>query len=148
MVTKTNEQALEACIEKALTGTCREQLKLEGVGVAEANEQYRSGHLYWLGESSDFDRELAIDQRLFWNFLESTQAEELAKVKDRPNWQRLILERLNRKIQKDGILKVLKGGLRIDDAHFTLLYSQPYNTINPEVEKLFAQNIFSVTRQV
>ena len=39
MVTKTNEQALEACIEKALTGTCREQLKLEGVGVAEANEQ-------------------------------------------------------------------------------------------------------------
>ena len=35
MATKTNEQALEACIEKALTGTCREQLKLEGVGVAE-----------------------------------------------------------------------------------------------------------------
>jgi len=148
MVTKTNEQALEACIEKALTGTCREQLKLEGVGVAEANEQYRSGHLYWLGESSDFDRELAIDRNHFWNFLESTQAKELAKVKDRPNWQRLILERLNRKIQKDGILKVLKGGLRIDDAHFTLLYSQPYNTINPEVEKLFEQNIFSVTRQV
>ena len=75
MVTKTNEQALEACIEKALTGTCREQLKLEGVGVAEANEQYRSGHLYWLGESSDFDRELAVDRCLFWNFLESTQAE-------------------------------------------------------------------------
>lgn len=148
MVTKTNEQALEACIEKALTGTCREQLKLEGVGAAEANEQYRSGHLYWLGESSDFDRELAIDRHLFWKFLESTQAEELAKVKDRPNWQRLILERLNRKIQKDGILKVLKGGLRIDDAHFTLLYSQPYNAINPEVEKLFEQNIFSVTRQV
>ena len=148
MATKTNEQALEACIEKALTGTCREQLKLEGVGVAEANEQYRSGHLYWLGESGDFDRELAIDRRHFWNFLEATQAEELAKVKDRPNWQRLILERLNRKIQKDGILKVLKGGLRIDDAHFTLLYSQPYNSINPEVAKSFEQNIFSITRQL
>ena len=148
MVTKTNEQALEACIEKALTGTCREQIKVEGLSVAEANEQYRSGHMYWLGESSDFDRDFAIDRRHFWNFLEETQADELIKVKDRPNWQRLILERLDRKIQKEGILKVLKGGLRIDDAHFTLLYSQPYNTINPEVAKCFEQNVFSVTRQV
>ena len=32
MVTKTNEQALEAGIKKALTGTCREQLRLEGWG--------------------------------------------------------------------------------------------------------------------
>lgn len=148
MVTKADEQALEACIEKALTGTCREQLKLEGSCAAEANERYRGGHLYWLGEPSDFDVEFAVDRRHFWRFLEETQAEELAKIKDRPHWQRLILERLNRKIQKDGILKVLKGGLKIDDAHLTLLYSRPYNAINPEVAKRFEQNIFSVTRQV
>jgi type I restriction enzyme, R subunit len=43
VVTQTNEQALKACIEKALTGTCREQLKLEGLGVAEANVRYRGG---------------------------------------------------------------------------------------------------------
>ena len=55
MVTKTNEQALEACIEKALTGICREQLQLEGLGVAEANEQDRGGLLYRLGEPSVFD---------------------------------------------------------------------------------------------
>lgn len=148
MATQTNEQALEACIEKTLTGICREQLKLEGLGIAEANEQYRGGHLYWLGEAGDFDREFAVDRRHFWNFLESTQPDELAKIKDRPSWQRLILERLNRKIEKEGLLKVLKSGLRIDDAHLTLLYSQPYNSINPEVSKRFEQNIFSVTRQV
>ena len=148
MVTQTNEQALEASIEKVLTGTCREQLTLDGLGVAEANEQYRSGHQYWLGESSDFDPEFAIDRRHFWKFLETTQAEELKKIKDRPNWQRLVLERLSRKIQKEGILQVLKGGLRIDDASFSLLYSQPYNNINPEVAERFEQNIFSVTRQV
>jgi len=54
MVTQTNEQALEACIEKALTGTCREQIKLEGLGAAEANVRYRGGHLYWLGESEPY----------------------------------------------------------------------------------------------
>lgn len=148
MVTQTNEQALEACIEKALTGTCHEALKAEGQGIVEAFEQYRSGHKYWLGESGDFDPEFAIDRRYFWKFLEETQAEELEKIKDQHNWQRLILERLNRKIQKEGILKVLKGGLHINSAHFTLLYSQPYNDINPEVAERFEQNIFSVTRQV
>jgi type I restriction enzyme, R subunit len=54
MVTQTNEQALEACTEKALTGTCREQLNLESLGVAEANARYRGGHLYRLGESETY----------------------------------------------------------------------------------------------
>lgn len=148
MVTQTNEQALEACIERALTGNCREQVQEEGLGVAEATAQYRGGHLYWMGESGDFDREYAVDRHYFWNFLESTQADELTKIKDRPNWKKVILERLNRKIQKEGVIKVLKAGLQIDDAHLTLLYSQPYNTINPEVAKRFDQNVFSVTRQV
>jgi len=148
MVSTTNEQALEACIETALTGTSREQVKIDGFTLTEAAVHYRSGHGYRLGDSADFDPEFAVDRHHFWDFLEITQEEELSKIKDRPNWQRLLLERLSRKIKKEGILKVIKGGLRIDDADFTLLYSQPYNDINPEVEKLFEQNIFSVTRQV
>jgi type I restriction enzyme R subunit len=148
MVTQTNEQALEACIEKALTGTCRERLRVDGLGVSEANDRFRGGHLYWLGESGDFDREFAVDRRHFWRFLETTQADELSKITDRPQWKRLILERLNCKIQKEGIVHVLKSGLRIDNAHFTLFYSRPYNAINPEVAERFEQNIFSVTRQV
>ena len=39
-------------------------------------------------------------------------------------------------------------GLDIDDAHLTLLYRLPYNTLNPEVEANYASNQFSVTRQV
>jgi len=139
MVSQTNEQALEAIIEKTLTGTHREQMKADGWSVSEANTQYRAGHGYWLGDSKDFDREFALDQRLFWEFLESTQEKELAKLKDRPNWQRLTLERLDRKIKKEGIVKVLKAGLRIDDAHLTLLYPQPINQLNPEIIRQFDQ---------
>ncbi|BAZ53911.1 hypothetical protein NIES4103_65950 [Nostoc sp. NIES-4103] len=126
MVSKTNEQALENCIETALVK--------------------RAG--YQQGNPADFDREFAIDREKFWQFLETTQPEELAKLKDRPNWQRLILERCDRKIKKDGILSVLKKGLSIDDAHLTLLYSLPYNDVNPAVFKNFEKNIFSITRQV
>lgn len=125
MVSQTNEAALEKHIENALA---------------------KDG--YCIGNSADFDREFAIDGKLFWQFLEATQPKELAKLKDRPNWQRLLLERLNKKIKKDSVLAVLKKGLDIDDAHFDLLYRLPYNDLNPEVAANFAANIFSVTRQV
>lgn len=125
MVSQTNEAALETHIENALA---------------------KDG--YCIGNPADFDREFAIDGKLFWQFLETTQPKELAKLKDRPNWQRLLLERLNKKIKKDSVLAVLKKGFDIDDAHFDLLYRLPYNDLNPEVAANFAANIFSVTRQV
>lgn len=125
MVSQTNEAALETHIENTLA---------------------KDG--YCIGNPADFDREFALDGKLFWQFLEATQPKELAKLKDRPNWQRLLLERLNKKIKKDSVLAVLKKGLDIDDAHFDLLYRLPYNDLNPEVVANFAANIFSVTRQV
>lgn len=125
MVSQTNEAALESHIENAL-----------------AKDGYAQGN------PADFDREFAIDGKLFWEFLEATQPKELAKLKDRPNWQRLVLERLNKKIKKDSVLAVLKKGLDIDDAHFDLLYRLPYNDLNPEVATNFEANRFSVTRQV
>lgn len=125
MVSQTNEAALETHIENALA---------------------KDG--YSIGNPADFDREFALDGKLFWQFLEATQPKQLAKLKDRPNWQRLLLERLNKKIKKDSVLAVLKKGLDIDDAHFDLLYRLPYNDLNPEVVENFSANIFSVTRQV
>jgi type I restriction enzyme R subunit len=103
---------------------------------------------YAKGAPADFDREFAIDKKLFWDFLETTQPKELAKLKNRPNWQRLVLERLNKKIKKDSVLAVLKKGLDIDDARLDLLYRLPYNDLNPEVLANFGANRFSVTRQV
>ncbi|BDT66106.1 hypothetical protein os1_02590 [Comamonadaceae bacterium OS-1] len=125
MVSQTNEAALESHIENAL-----------------AKDGYR------IGDPADFDQEFAVDGKLFWEFLEATQPKELAKLKDRPNWQRLVLERLNKRIKKDSVLAVLKKGLDIDDAHFDLLYRLPYNDLNPEVVANFEANRFSVTRQV
>lgn len=125
MTTQITESALETHIETTLTT-----------------------HGYHPGTPSDFDCEFAIDTNHFWKFLETTQSSELAKLKYKPNWQRLLLERLNKKIKKDSVLAVLKKGLAIDDAHFTLFYRLPYNHLNPDVLANFASNRFSVTRQV
>ena len=148
MVSNTKEQALEAAIEQALTGQCLETL---GNGIGEGAAVYaKPHHGFVLGQACDFDKQYAIDKRLFWHFLETTQAMELAKLQQHHphDWQRKVLERFDRIIKKQGVLHLLKKGLSVDDAHLTLLYPAPLASSSAVVSQDFAANLFSCTRQV
>ena len=147
MPTQTNEQALEASIEKKLTGSCLEELKQQG-DVQERAEVYRSGNGYYMGYANDFNTKYAIDEVRFWHFLATTQAEELAKIQKQNDWKLKILDRLDRMIKKYGVVKLLRKGLDVDDAHFTLFYVLPLASSSQSVKDNFEHNEFSVTRQV
>jgi type I restriction enzyme, R subunit len=99
MPSQTNEQALEAAIEKHLTGTCLEELKLDNA-FANAPAGYRGGVGYVVGSPQDFNAKYAIDEVRFWHFLEKTQKEELAKLQKQSDWKLKILERLDRMMKK------------------------------------------------
>lgn len=156
MPSKTNEQALEAAIEKALTGTCLEELAslnqqtntTEGTFTNSMQAAYRTDNGYYVGYAKDFNAKYALDEVRFWHFLETTQSEELEKLQRASDWKLKILERFDRMVKKYGILVLLRKGLDVEDAHFELLYqlsqSQRNNTVNDRFEK----NEFSVTRQV
>jgi len=126
MVSKTNEEALEALIESHLSD----------VGA------------FQIGQPVDYDTRFAVDTRFFWQFLEATQADELDKLRKHSDWQRKILERFDRIIKKHGILHLLKKGLSVDDAFFNLMYPAPLASSSKSVHENFDANIFSVTRQV
>lgn len=146
MVSQTNEQALEAAIEKYLTGTCLEELH---AGIQD-NSPKLNNRYYCLGKAEHFNKQFAIDEHFFWLFLAKTQQDELTKLqKNNPtDWQRKILERFDRLIKKHGILHLLKKGLDVDDAHFNLLYPAPLASSSDKVKQNFVANIFSSTRQV
>lgn len=146
MVSQTNEQALESAIEKHLTGTCLEELKSS---VHEVVPDF-GNKLYKLGQPTDFDMYYALDKKRFWQFLETTQKEELEKLKrTSPNdWQRKVLERFDRLIKKHGVLHLLKKGLNVDDAFLHLMYPAPLASSSEKVHENFSANIFSVTRQL
>lgn len=148
MVSKTNEQALEAAIEKALTGTCLEELGNGLNVVAEPQEIYRGGNGFYIGIANDYNAQYAIDELRFWHFLESTQKDELDKLKRTADWKLKIVERLDRMIKKYGLLRLLRKGLEVEDAHFTLLYQVPMASSSQAVKDNFEKNEFSVTRQV
>ncbi|MCT7485374.1 DEAD/DEAH box helicase family protein [Aliarcobacter cryaerophilus] len=125
IVSKTSEEALESCIESSLL----EQGFIKG-------------------ENKDFNKEYAIDEKRFWDFLETTQADELEKLKKDPQYKLKIIQRLDKMIKKYGILKILKKGLDVDDAHFKLFFIAPLASSGQELQKRFVSNVFSVTRQV
>jgi type I restriction enzyme R subunit len=145
MVSQTNEQAFEAAIEKHLCGISSEEWKKLG----ETPANYGTTR-YHIGNPSRFNKQYALDEPFFWQFLEATQADELAKLqKHSPlDWQRRILERFDRLIKKHGVLHLLKKGLDVDDAYLHLMYPAPLASSSAKVKQQFAANLFSCTRQV
>ena len=151
MKSKTNEQAFEAAIERILTGTCLEDIKKQGGSIDMVNEEntlYKAGKGYFIGQPHNFNKGFAIDEQFFWHFLESTQKEELKKLQKQSDWKLKILNRFDRLIKKYGIIYLLKKGLQVDNAHFTLFYQLPLASSSQSVKDNFEKNIFSVTRQL
>jgi len=139
-VSNTKEITLEQAIERHLTGAITEEL----AAGATPTGPFR------IGRPADFDARLAVDTALFWEFLEATQGKALEKLKTRnpADWQAKILGQFDKLVKRKGILHVLKKGLPVDDAHFTLMYPAPLASSAQKVHDNFAANIWSVTRQV
>ena len=145
MKSQTNELALETAIEKALCGISTEDIK-NGT-VSEPNEPYNSNG-YRIGNPEDFNARFALDEVRFWDFLETTQKEELKKLKRQSDWKIKILDRFDKLMKKYGILRLLRKGLAVDDAHFTLFYVAPLQNSSQSIKDNFESNQFSVTRQL
>lgn len=145
MLSQTNELALETAIEKALCGISTEDIK-SGT-VAEQNLPYGSNG-YRIGNPANFNAKYALDEVRFWDFLETTQKEELEKLKRQSDWKIKVLDRFDKLVKKYGILRLLRKGLAVDDAHFTLFYVAPLQNSSQSIKDNFENNQFSVTRQL
>lgn len=145
MKSQTNELALETAIEKALCGISTEDIK-KGT-VAEPNATY-AGNGYCIGQASDYNAKYALDEARFWDFLENTQKDELEKLKRQSDWKIKVLDRYDKLVKKYGILRLLRKGLAVDDAHFTLFYVAPLQNSSQQIKDNFEKNQFSVTRQL
>ena len=101
------------------------------------------------GTNKDYNREYAIDETRLFRFLEATQPkaiEQLGVKTSRLKYEQF-LNRLQGEIAKRGIIDVLRCGVKIYPASLVMFYMTPSDK-NPAAQKLFAQNIFSVTRQL
>ena len=123
MVTsKTNEQAFEALIEKALVGSTVEERKASGQTNPDAQTPAESQY-YW-GVPSDFDKKVALDQRRLWSFLEATQQEELDKFVGK-DLKTTVERQIDADIRTFGIIQVLRKGIEVNNLKLMLFYPKP-----------------------
>ena len=145
MTTDTSERGLERLICTALTGQPGDTTQ-EGV-VRERPSSYGSG---WVcGDPQDYDREYCVDLAQLSAFLCTTQtnaAESLDLGQDSPT-RRKFLARLQGEVSKRGVIDVLRKGVKDGPHHVELFYGTP-SPGNPVATERYAQNRFSVTRQL
>ena len=144
--TVTTERGLERLICTALAGHACDPPKDDR--VAEARPGY--GGVGWSGGNPhDYDREFCVDRVQLATFLHATQpeaAEALALDEDGPT-RRKFLARLQGEISKRGTIDVLRHGIRHGAYDLNLFYGTP-SAGNPQAQERFAQNRFTVVRQL
>lgn len=104
---------------------------------------------YEQGANADYDKEFALDVTRLLRFLQATQpvAMETLGVMKSETKRRQFFSRLSREISRRGIIDVLRKGVKVYPADLILFYMTPTEN-NARARALFAQNIFSVTRQL
>lgn len=104
---------------------------------------------YEEGSNADYNREYAIDETRLLRFLEKTQPEQfkLLSLSTSEQKKRAFLNRLQSELAKRGIIDVLRNGIKVYPADVILFYLTPSEN-NRKAKEQFAQNIFSVTRQL
>ena len=104
---------------------------------------------YIKGNPSDYNVEYAVDEKILFDFLDSTQHLALEKygVYNDPKKRALLLTKLRDAISKKGIVDVLRNGLKIYPIELTLFYQSP-TPGNDFARELYEQNVFSITRQL
>lgn len=103
---------------------------------------------YQQGQSSDFCKEFAIDEGRLWRFISTTQPEVYANLNiDNPLERAKFLKKLSAELSKEGIIHLLRKGFRYLH-HRIELYNATPSSQNKTAAEAYAQNIFSVIRQV
>ena len=98
----------------------------------------------------DYDRELCLIPQEVIHFIQSTQSKEYEKLQKQygaytPQKLCYYLEKV---ISKRGTLHVLRKGIKDRGIKFRLAYYKPSSGMNPEHQKLYAENRLSVVRQL
>jgi len=96
--------------------------------------------------SNDFDRELCLNKTVLFDFIKTSQPESYNFIMRKG--EKAFLNRLDSKIQKEGIIEVLRKGVKHLDRTIMLFYPKPNSAFNKKDQFRYNSNIFSVTEEL
>jgi type I restriction enzyme R subunit len=145
MPSDTSERGLEDLIVAAMAGRAA---PAAGGMVKDATALY-GGTGWILGDWHDYDREYCVDLAQLAAFLRATQTEvvDALDLGTSSPTRLKFLARLQGEITRRGVIDVLRKGIHHGPHHLDLFYGTP-TPGNAKAEERYAQNRFSVTRQL
>ena len=107
---------------------------------------------YLIKPSTNYDRLFAIDRETLFEFLYATQPEEMIALEKvyKSELREVIVQKINtEETKKRGSrLDVLKHGIELSNHKLNLMYTKPATSFNKELNKLYAENRFTVSEEV
>jgi type I restriction enzyme R subunit len=106
-------------------------------------------NLFEQGVTADYDHEYAVDKTRLFRFLIDTQEQAVKDlhILDTALETSKFLSALTAKLRSDGVIKVLRSGMRYK--HLKLEFYYPTSADgNAVATEMYAKNVFSVTRQL
>jgi type I restriction enzyme R subunit len=97
-------------------------------------------------ESKNYDRDLCINTKILFEFIQQTQPTSYDKIVQRGKDK--FLKRLKTQIKQKGIITLLRKGIKDLDLNIHLYYKKPSSDLNQKAITNYNANNFSVTRQL
>lgn len=103
-----------------------------------------------LSPQSDWDVELALCPSVLLDYIRDSQPDEWAKLQGHYGAavETKVIEEIVLQIKKEGMLAILRSGIRDRGVHYKLVQFAPPTSLNPEVAKRYARNRMGVMQQV
>lgn len=107
---------------------------------------------YEIRSQKHYDPRFAVDPEALFRFLNATQPDTMQALNKiyQERTEETILAAINTEETKSkgSRLNVLNHGIDIANQHLDLMYTKPATPFNPQLTKLYEQNLFSVSEEV
>ena len=100
---------------------------------------------YEQGVTTEYNKQYAIDEDRLFRFLLSTQKKAMDElhILDSDLEKDRFFKQLDKKLKSDGVIELLRKGMRYKHLRLDLFYVRPY-VHNPEAAELYEKNIFQL----
>ena len=115
-------------------------------------ERLEQDNGYIIRKASSFDRMLAVDREMLFQFLNTTQPDTMAALRKvyKADLEDTIVGYINAEATKSrgSLIDLLKHGIEISNHKLDLMYTKPATSYNQDLMRKYQQNIFSVMEEV
>ena len=113
-------------------------------------EQHLNQSGYRSRQSFQYNKSLCLIPNETLQFIQDTQPEVYQRLERQlgGDTSQKLLDRVSKQIANRGVLDVLRKGVKDRGCDFKLTYFRPSSGMNPDHQRLYAQNRFSLIRQL